>query len=195
MTSPQTPAGWYPDPSGSGRQRYWDGSQWTEQYDGGGGGTAPAAAGPGGYAAARQDATPPPLFWAGPIAALLAVIGSLGSWVKVEVSAFGQSASESANGTEGDGTITLIIALICGGLLGAWVATRNRIFAFIAAGLAGIGFLLALYHALDPDTTEDLPNFPGLEVSAGWGVWLTTLAMLVLTVVSVLMALRKDANA
>jgi hypothetical protein len=193
MTSPQTPAGWYPDPSGSGRQRYWDGSQWTEQYDGGGG--APAAAGPGGYAAARPAATPPPLFWAGPIAALLAVIGSLGSWVKVEVSAFGQSASESANGTEGDGTITLIIALIAAALLGAWFVTRNRIFAFIAAGLSGIGFLLAAYHALDPDTTGDLPDFPGLDVSAGWGVWLTTLALLVLTVVSVLLALRKDANA
>ncbi|MDT5186690.1 MAG: hypothetical protein QOI29_4848 [Mycobacterium sp.] len=30
MTTPPTPAGWYPDPDGSGGQRYWDGSQWTE---------------------------------------------------------------------------------------------------------------------------------------------------------------------
>jgi hypothetical protein len=27
---PMTPAGWYLDPSGSGRQRYWDGTRWTE---------------------------------------------------------------------------------------------------------------------------------------------------------------------
>ena len=30
MTTPPTPAGWYPDPDGSGGQRYWDGSIWTE---------------------------------------------------------------------------------------------------------------------------------------------------------------------
>jgi hypothetical protein len=27
---PMTPAGWYPDPQGSPRQRYWDGTRWTE---------------------------------------------------------------------------------------------------------------------------------------------------------------------
>jgi hypothetical protein len=30
MTTPPTPPGWYPDPDGSGGQRYWDGSAWTE---------------------------------------------------------------------------------------------------------------------------------------------------------------------
>jgi hypothetical protein len=30
MTTPPTPAGWYPDPDGSGGQRYWDGILWTE---------------------------------------------------------------------------------------------------------------------------------------------------------------------
>ena len=30
MTTPPTPAGWYPDPDGSGGQRYWDGFSWTE---------------------------------------------------------------------------------------------------------------------------------------------------------------------
>jgi Domain of unknown function (DUF4352)/Protein of unknown function (DUF2510) len=32
MTTPPTPAGWYPDPDGSGGQRYWDGSGWTEHH-------------------------------------------------------------------------------------------------------------------------------------------------------------------
>ncbi|WP_395308277.1 DUF4352 domain-containing protein [Mycobacterium sp. AMU20-3851] len=31
MTTPPTTAGWYPDPDGSGGQRYWDGTEWTAQ--------------------------------------------------------------------------------------------------------------------------------------------------------------------
>lgn len=34
MTEPGPPAGWYPDPDGSGAQRYWDGWCWTEQRSG-----------------------------------------------------------------------------------------------------------------------------------------------------------------
>ena len=29
---PATPAGWYPDPSGTGQQRYFDGTTWTDQF-------------------------------------------------------------------------------------------------------------------------------------------------------------------
>ncbi len=29
--TPNTPAGWYPDPDQAQTQRYWDGSEWTDQ--------------------------------------------------------------------------------------------------------------------------------------------------------------------
>ena len=31
-SNPVTPAGWYPDPAGSSRSRWWDGTQWTDHY-------------------------------------------------------------------------------------------------------------------------------------------------------------------
>ncbi|WP_327389841.1 DUF2510 domain-containing protein, partial [Mycolicibacterium stellerae] len=30
MTTPPTPAGWFPDPEQAGQLRYWDGAAWTE---------------------------------------------------------------------------------------------------------------------------------------------------------------------
>jgi hypothetical protein len=52
MTTPNTPAGWYSDPDGSGGQRYWDGQQWTEHR-------APAAAAPPPPPGAGKHAAPP----------------------------------------------------------------------------------------------------------------------------------------
>lgn len=48
--TPSIPAGWYPDPDGAQRQRWWDGEQWTADV-------APLAAQP--YTAARPQLTAP----------------------------------------------------------------------------------------------------------------------------------------
>ena len=32
LITPSVPAGWHPDPAGSPRSRWWDGTQWTEHY-------------------------------------------------------------------------------------------------------------------------------------------------------------------
>ena len=55
MTNPEhvrTPAGWYPDPEGLQRQRYWDGERWTSDV-------APPTA-PQPYTGARPQLTAPP---------------------------------------------------------------------------------------------------------------------------------------
>jgi len=46
------PAGWYPDPSGTTQQRWWDGAQWTEHYTPGA--DAAASVAPSGFPVAPQ---------------------------------------------------------------------------------------------------------------------------------------------
>lgn len=50
MTTPHTPADWYPDPENSGYLRYWDGSSWTEHRA-----PAPAAEQPPAYEPPADD--------------------------------------------------------------------------------------------------------------------------------------------
>ncbi len=58
MTTSNTPAGRYPDPDGSGGQRFWDGSRWTENH-------APSSAPPG--VTAEPEPEPAPATVAAPI--------------------------------------------------------------------------------------------------------------------------------
>ncbi len=99
MIDQQTPAGWYPTPDG--RQRYWDGSQWTEQY-------APAsdAAGPGAATAKKGGALKWVLLGIGLVMVLIvgscvAMVASAGN----EVSKALESASTELEGTD-TGTTT-----------------------------------------------------------------------------------------
>ena len=45
-TAAPVPAGWYPDPAGGVRSRWWDGTQWTDDYSEPYGSAAPVAAAP-----------------------------------------------------------------------------------------------------------------------------------------------------
>ena len=182
MTSPQgpgqTPAGWYPDPGGSGQQRYWDGSTWTEHY-------APQQAH---VAAPSRPAGPPPnLWWGAPVAAVIAIIGTLGTWVKVEVEAL----ENDTTGLEGDGWFTLITCVIAVVLLVLWRNTRNRGLAIGAAVLAAIGTLIPLIYVIDPSTGAESFLAAITEYGRGWGLWLSFLGALALTVISILLAARR----
>jgi hypothetical protein len=91
------PAGWYPDASAPGRQRWWDGSAWTDTY-------SPGVAAPGGAPTARRK-IPVWLKIVGPIVivgvvalivwGVLSAISSAGSGPQGTVRAYNESWWES----------------------------------------------------------------------------------------------------
>jgi len=75
-TTPTTPAGWYPDPAGTPRSRWWDGAQWTENYHDP---LGAAQIGGGTLTAPEGTVTATPWYWA--------LLGLLGANVLLQLSA------------------------------------------------------------------------------------------------------------
>jgi hypothetical protein len=129
-------------------------------------------------------------------AALLAVIGSFLPWAE----ALGGLLQK--NGTDGDGVITLILALIGGGLSLAVALGRKRNTAiWTGLGACACGVMIAavaaydlndLNHIIEETEREDLLFDPGL--SAGTGLYVTLVAgigMALISIVAVLTARDK----
>src|SRR3954471_1988379 len=110
LDAPPAPpaAGWYPNPQGPG-QRYWDGQQWTEHFQG-----APLSP----SNAPSATTARPTSFWLaiGGLAGM--AIGAFGPWV----TALGGAISVSGTSDGRDGWIVLGAAVIAGALFGSYAS-------------------------------------------------------------------------
>jgi hypothetical protein len=187
MTNPTTPPGWYPDPSGTGGQRYWDGTQWTGQ-------TAPPPIQPPGpaygYPPGAFDHAPglapapivvapaPAFWWIVPIGFVLLLIGSVGPWISVDLPV------PNKGGLDHDGPWLLGFDAVALVLLVIWRFTGHRWLA-----ITSIPFTLFIAIA----AIADLADVNGLEsglvdASAGWGLYVAVVAAVLLAIASLVLS-------
>lgn len=113
-------------------------------------------------------------------AAALVLVGSLLPWVRAQT-VFG---SISFAGTDGDGVLTLITALIVGALSAALLlGKRPRLWAYVVATLAAL--LCVAVSMYDLANVSAVAGNDYAHVSAGAGLWITALAGVVLLVAAV----------
>jgi peptidoglycan/LPS O-acetylase OafA/YrhL len=100
-----------------------------------------------------------------PLGAL--VIGSIGPWATASVGGF----TATKNGLDGDGAITLVLALIAGGLLAAHLLGRlGRAAPIAATVVAAIALLTCVVDLIDAAGSK-----LGVDTAPGWGLWLAAL--------------------
>jgi Protein of unknown function (DUF2510) len=172
------PAGWYSNPQGLG-QRYWDGQQWTEHYQG-----VPAPAQGATSTAPRRPAS----FWLALVGLAGMAIGAFGPWI----TALGGAISVSGTSDGRDGWLVLAAALIAGALFATYASrglTGRLTGVAVFAVLSGI---VCVYDLVD--ISNHTETFAGVSVvSPGWGIYLALAGSITLTVSALLV--RQQAGA
>lgn len=104
------------------------------------------------------------------VAVVILIAGSLGPWAKV--------AFLTKNGLDGDGVITLVLALVAG--LAVLVSgVRSRPPSRVLLGICGVlALAVTVFDVIDVSGTEA----GRISVSVGWGLWVALLGSLVLLV-------------
>ncbi|MEZ5406577.1 MAG: hypothetical protein R2761_01040 [Acidimicrobiales bacterium] len=120
-------------------------------------------------------------------AALLVLLGSLLPWATIDTG-FG---SFSVRGTEGDGVLTLLLALAGGAAAVAVVMARKPMAAIGGIVAGGLSLLIAGYDFLD---LARVSGGGGLvEAHVGFGLWLVLLGSLAMTGASIaILVLNKE---
>jgi hypothetical protein len=159
--SPNVPPGWYPDPDRPQSQRYWNGTNWTDQI-------APLPE----PSATRQMKATPIITW--PKAAVFIgvaaiIVGTLGPW--------GTTALESISGTSTDGKWCLFAGIAALVLLLARRLILFNILIALAVGAEGVSRISKVnsysVHAFGQTVHP---------ASVGWGLWVMVIGCAVLIV-------------
>ncbi len=120
--------------------------------------------------------------------AILVMLGSLLPWASVDT-AFG---SISVRGTEGDGVLTILLALAGGAAAVAVVMARKPMAAIGGIVAGGLALLIGAYDFLDlARATGDSSGL--VEAHVGFGLWLVLLGSLAMTGASIaILVLQKQ---
>ncbi|MGH2392809.1 MAG: DUF2510 domain-containing protein [Candidatus Limnocylindria bacterium] len=166
------PAGWYQDPNGAG-SRWWDGSKWTEHHIVESTQVSAPRVAQVGQAPVGQGVAlggQPRAFWIATVAVIFLAIGSLGPWATLGVF--------SKAGIDGDGQLTIILAIIAALALWAFstTATSARASVVLICGVlaAGVGII----DAMDVSNTTFLGQTGAVQV--GWGLGMVCIASIAL---------------
>ncbi|HEX6417232.1 MAG TPA: hypothetical protein VFZ77_02005 [Acidimicrobiales bacterium] len=108
--------------------------------------------------------------WLLVVGTAVVAIGALLPWATVNAGLV----SVSKAGTDGDGVITLLLALVVGGLvLAKWKAGLSRAVVIVSLVLGAIVLAVATYDAIDVASTVEESEFVEVRASVGIGLWLT----------------------
>ena len=104
-------------------------------------------------------------FWWAVASAAVMVLGSFGPWAKV-------LGIISVNGTDGDGWIVIVAAIVAIGLITLRERRGLRLWSLILAAVAGaLAAATAIYDWTDLNRVADETGL----VDAGWGIYLATI--------------------
>ncbi len=134
----------------------------------------------------RERYVTSPVKWLTIVGLIVLIVGAFGDWatVSIDLGDLGIGGiSGSTGGFDENGTLTFILALVGLGAIAAYVYTNVNIplsglMWGLVAGAVVIDLLL-LFDFLDI-VTEDTPE--GVDISVGWGLWLSIIGAIALSV-------------
>ncbi len=207
------PAGWNTDPTGRFQLRYWDGAAWTDHVSTNGVQQTDPVAGGAPVTPVAPVGAPPTAAPVAPVAvsaprpkvvwptrtkvvvlggSVLMLLGSVLPWAKAEATVLGQTLSETTNGLEGDGKITLVLALVAG--LVFLFVPRGKVVGGLVLAAGVLAGLVAIIDIADvSNKADDLKQITAQSsASVGVGLWIAAVAAVVLFVGGLLCLMQKD---